>query len=132
PPPTQHPGNNVAPDRDGSDFRRGERLIGEIYQHLLAKPDVFQKTIFVITYDEHGGNYDHVPPPATVAPGGTRMDSASRRLMRWLVPRDYQEGFGFRRLGPRVPTVIVSPWVQAASIDKRIHDHASIPATLRR
>jgi phospholipase C len=129
---SQHPGNNVAPGHDGSDFRRGERLIGEIYQGLLARPDLFRKTMFVVTYDEHGGNYDHVPPPATVAPGGKRMESFTRRLMRWVIPRDYQEGFGFRRLGPRVPAIVVSPWIPPATIDHRVHDHASIPATLRK
>jgi phospholipase C len=128
---SQHPGNNITDKTDGSDFRAGERLIAEIYQHLKARPTVFEKTIFVVTYDEHGGTYDHRQPPATVAPG-SEHDTWTRQLMRWLSARKYPFGFNFRRLGPRVPCVVVSPWIPPGTLDQQVRDHASIPATLRR
>ena len=128
---SQHPGNNIAGKSDGSDFRAGERLIAEIYEHLRARPSLFEKTVFVVTYDEHGGTYDHCPPPATLAPGSGH-DTWIRRITRWLSARRYPLGFDFRRLGPRVPCVIVSPWIPAGTLDNVVRDHASIPATLRR
>jgi hypothetical protein len=128
---SQHPGNNLTDKSDGSDFRAGERLIAEIYQHLRAQPALFEKTVFVVTYDEHGGTYDHCHPPATVAPGSGH-DTWTRRLMRWLTARNYPLGFDFRRLGGRVPCVVVSPWIPRATLDEEVREHASIPATLRR
>ena len=98
---SQHPGNNVEGKGDGSDFRAGERLVAEIYEHLRARPALFERTVFVVTYDEHGGTYDHCRPPTTVAPE-SEHDTLSRRLMRWLTARSYPFGFDFRRLGPRV------------------------------
>jgi phospholipase C len=76
--------------------------------------------LLIITYDEHGGNYDHVPPETGAA------------------PPDYntQAGFDFTRFGVRVPAVIVSPLIRAgtvfrASADSPPYDHTSIIATLR-
>ena len=66
---SQHPSNNdydSAPPEGQSDFERGEALIAKIYERLRSRPDVFAKTLFVITYDEHGGFYDHVPPDRPV------------------------------------------------------------------
>jgi len=88
----------------------------------------------VVTYDEHGGFYDHVVPPR--CPPQT-TDKQTSRLDSGGKPQ-----FMFDRLGPRVPTLIVSPWVQkgvidhgpgtGAQIDPSIHyDHSSIVATVR-
>jgi phospholipase C len=111
---SQHPGNNKC---NGNDFTRGERLIAGIYSALKANPEVFAKTVFVITYDENGGFYDHVPPPF----GNQYRDEK--------VSADDQ--FPFDLLGPRVPTVIVSPWIAKGAIDTTQYDHSSIPATVR-
>jgi phospholipase C len=77
--------------------------------------------MLIITWDEHGGFYDHVAPPATVPPGD----------------RDYaddanEHGFTFDRLGPRVPAVLVSPLIPRNLIDHRVYDHSTIPATIER
>jgi phospholipase C len=72
-----------------------------------------------LTWDEHGGFYDHLPPPPAVAPGDTAPGS------------DYnQYGFTFQQYGPRVPAVVISPLIPRNLIDHRAYDHASIPATL--
>jgi phospholipase C len=85
--------------------------------------------MFVITYDEHGGLYDHVPPPADVpAPGGGR--GLLGRILHAIWHRKTQS-FDFTMLGPRVPTVIVSPHIPAGTLIAETHDHASVPATLR-
>ncbi len=134
---SQHPENNLVSDgaydtfrlRGESDFTRAERLIATIYEALRAHPHVFDRTVLLITYDEHGGLYDHVPPPTGVpSPGGQRSEVG--RLMRALLYRK-ASAFDFTMPGPRVPAVVVSPRVPAGTVDTQIHDHASIPATLR-
>ncbi|MEW6153477.1 MAG: alkaline phosphatase family protein [Actinomycetota bacterium] len=128
---SQHPGNN---ERYGSeDFERGEALIASIYDALVANQSLFERTVFVITYDEHGGFYDHVPPPAATPPEpmAGRSPSLARNLAGWFL--DYNSRpFEFSYLGPRVPAVIVSPWTEPATVSADVFDHASIPATLRR
>lgn len=103
----QHPRQDVA---------RGERLIARIYDAVRASP-AWERTLLIVTYDEHGGFYDHVPPPTTVAPDGWR-------------PREFAS-FNFSRLGPRVPAVLVSPWIEPGTVDHRIYDHTAIIKSLR-
>lgn len=110
---SQHPSNNR---KNSGDFDRGEDLIRNIYSALQARPEVFAKTIFVVTYDEHGGFYDHVPPPGSPAFRDGRVAPG---------------GFAFDLLGVRVPAVIISPRVPAGTVITDVLDHASIAATLR-
>ncbi|MBO0776855.1 MAG: alkaline phosphatase family protein, partial [Actinobacteria bacterium] len=134
---SQHPENNLVSNAaydmfrlsGDCDFTRAERLIATVYEALRASPDLFASTLFLVTYDEHGGLYDHVPPPTGVpSPGGPA--SGIRRLQRMLFYRRAR-AFGFTMLGPRVPAVVISPLVPAGTVDTRTYDHASIPATLR-
>ena len=134
---SQHPENNLVSNAayddftlsGESDFTRAEHLIATIYEALRARPDVFDKTLLLVTYDEHGGLYDHVPPPTGVpSPGGPV--STVGRVQRALLYRKCA-AFDFTLLGPRVPAVVISPRIQAGTVDTRTHDHASIPATLR-
>ena len=94
----------------------GEQLIASVY-NTLRNSNAWNKTMLIITFDEHGGCFDHVPPPAAVPPG---LPTAP---------------FNFDRYGVRVPTVIVSPWIQQGSILRPSgtvpFDHSSILATLR-
>jgi phospholipase C len=88
---SQHPNYDVA---------LGEQLIHDVYEALRGGPG-WSQTLLVITYDEHGGLFDHVPPPwGAVAP-----DSSAGEF-----------GFGFDRFGPRVPTVLVSPLIEAGTV----------------
>lgn len=88
------PANDQHPDHDAS---AGDRLIKDIYEAIRAGP-AWNKTAFIITYDEHGGFFDHVPPPTGV-PNPDGLNSTD-------------DPFDFTRLGVRVPFVVVSPWVQ--------------------
>jgi phospholipase C len=95
---SQHPNYDVA---------KGEQLILDVY-HAVSKGQDWAKTLLIITYDEHGGCYDHVPPPTgAVAPD----DSVG------------EYGFDFTRFGPRVPTVLVSPLIAPGTVF-RVPDHA--------
>ena len=85
----------------------------QIYTRLTLNPEVFKKTVLIITYDEHGGIHDHWKPPTAVPPESGlakfRARRFTRRLITWLV--NFGNNYGFGRLGMRVPTVIVSPWM---------------------
>eukprot|EP00030_Apusomonadida_sp_AF-17_P005935 a676768_16.p1 GENE.a676768_16~~a676768_16.p1 ORF type:complete len:507 (+),score=160.49 a676768_16:31-1521(+) len=116
----QHPPHNVA---------EGEQLIKEIYEALRGSV-WWSKSALIVTYDEHGGFYDHVPPPTAHVPSPDGIDS--------LIPP-----FGFDRLGLRVPMVVVSPWVARGTVvsepDPALmptpfsqFEHSSIPATMRK
>jgi phospholipase C len=107
---SQHPNYDVA---------LGEQLIHDVYYALRNGPN-WNKTLLIITYDEHGGCYDHVPPP------------------QGAVPPDHsagEDGFDFTRFGPRVPTVLVSPLIAAGTVFRvpagsMPLDHTSILKTL--
>jgi phospholipase C len=107
----QHPVSNLAV---------GEKLLYDVYQALRNGP-AWGKTLLIITYDEHGGNYDHVhPPTGAIAPDGHIGTSH----------------FDFTRFGVRVPAVLVSPLIPEGTIlhapsDGPPFDHTSIIATLR-
>lgn len=102
-----------------SDVSGGERLIHDVYRALRDGP-AWLKTLLVITYDEHGGCYDHVPPPWTSTP----PDNTAGEF-----------GFDFKRFGLRVPTVLVSPLIKAGTVYRAPQgatplDHTSILKTL--
>ena len=134
---SQHPENNLVPNAaydtfdpaTDTDFARAEGLIATIYEALRANPELFARTLLLITYDEHGGLYDHVPPPTGVpAPGGGRGPIAA---VLHAISHHKVRRFGFTMLGPRVPAVIVSPLVDAGTVSHQVYDHASVPSTLR-
>lgn len=134
---SQHPGNNDDNSRPQGhglwDFQRGENLLIETYEALRANPDAFDKTLLLVTYDEHGGMYDHVPPPTDAIapePFGRARQSWMPRLVGWFVEQP-KSRFRFNVLGPRVPTVVVSPRV-AQRWDDTCYDHSAIPRTVRK
>ena len=133
---SQHPGNNDQRSRPAEgglwDFERGENLVVSIYEALRRNPEVFAKTLLVITYDEHGGLYDHVPPPTDAVepePFGAPRRSWLPRLVGWFVEQP-ESRFRFTVLGPRVPAVVVSPRIPQ-QWDDTLYDHTAIPRTLR-
>lgn len=100
------------------DVRSGEWLLKNIYEAIRKSP-VWEESALIITWDEHGGFYDHVPPPGCASP----KDAIS-------LPINNKHAFGFDQLGVRVPAVIVSPLIPKNIIDKEVHDHSAIPATV--
>ncbi len=108
-------GNDLHPP---GDVRTCEDLLANIYTSLIANPEAWQQTLLIVTFDEHGGLFDHVPPPASIAP-----DSC------------FQEGFKFDRYGVRVPAIFISPRVQRRTIIRAEEggfpfDHTSLIATI--
>ncbi|KAG8053718.1 hypothetical protein GUJ93_ZPchr0001g30020 [Zizania palustris] len=115
-------------DHPAHDVANGQRLVKEVYEALRAGPQ-WNKTLLIITYDEHGGFYDHVPPPYVGVP--------SPDGIRGPLPFFFR----FDRLGVRVPTIMVSPWIRKGTVVGRPpggptatseYEHSSIPATIKK
>ena len=102
------------------DVTHGEAVIKAVYEAIRQSP-IWASSMLIVTWDEHGGFYDHVAPPAAVAPGDATVTSGATQF-----------GFTFSQYGVRVPAVVASPLVPKNLIDHRPYDHASIPATLER
>ena len=104
-PAYNHPGAND--DHPPYDVMSGETLIAEVYNAIRANDALWKSTLLLVVYDEHGGFYDHVPPPKTIAPD------------------NYQSEFTFDQLGVRVPAILVSPYVQRGVLSREF-DHTSL------
>ncbi|OVA02926.1 Phosphoesterase [Macleaya cordata] len=119
------PGND---DHPSHDVAEGQKFIKHVYETLRASPQ-WNEMLFIITYDEHGGFYDHVPTPTVGVPSPDDI----------VGPEPYK--FQFDRLGVRVPTIMISPWIERGTV---VHgpssgpyptsefEHSSIPATVKK
>jgi phospholipase C len=97
----------------------GEVFAASVVQAVMESP-AWPRTLLVWTFDEGGGYYDHVPPPAAVAPDAIPP----------LPPAARHDGFA--RYGFRVPAVVVSPWSRKGHVTSVVHDHTSILAMVER
>ena len=114
----QHPDHHV---------QEGERFIASVYNAIRDNPSLWRTTALLVVYDEHGGIYDHVVPPACTPDGFSASANDTGTGME----------FKFDRLGVRVPAILISPWVPKGTVVKgpyepggRTFEHASIPATV--
>ena len=107
----QHPDNDV---------RAGEQYIATVYNAIRNNPNLWPNTAILVVYDEHGGTFDHVPPPSCTPDGFVAQPSATGT----------PDAFYFDRLGVRVPAILISPWVQRGSVINDVFEHASIPGTV--
>lgn len=101
-------------EENPQDIQEGESFAAGIINAVLQSP-CWPRTLMIWTYDEHGGYYDHVPPPAAVKP-----DDVEPRLEDWHLPGSYD------RLGFRVPCVVLSPFARPDHVSHVIHDHTSV------
>jgi phospholipase C len=103
-------------EEDPQNIAAGEQFAAKVIDAVMSGPG-WEKTLLIWTYDEHGGYYDHVPPPTAIAPDDIKPDA----------PASQQYG-GFTRYGFRVPCAIVSPWARANYVSHVVFDHTSICA----
>ena len=107
----QHPDHNV---------QVGEQFIASVYNAIKGNADLWASTALLVVYDEHGGIFDHVVPPACTPDQFTASANDTGT----------GQPFAFDRLGVRVPAILVSPWIPKGTVVSRVFDHASIPATV--
>nr|GEU41542.1 non-specific phospholipase C1 [Tanacetum cinerariifolium] len=114
-------------DHPSHDVAIGQKFVKEVYETLRASPQ-WEEMAFLITYDEHGGFYDHVATPLDNVPNPDGL----------IGPEPYY--FGFDRLGVRVPTLLISPWIEKGTVihesngptSDSQYEHSSIPATVKK
>src|SRR3984957_2245552 len=125
-------------EENPQDIAHGEAFSGAVINAVMHGPG-WESTLLVWTYDEHGGYYDHVPPPAAVAPDDVPARNWqlsrpwARRLLRLLMPRHLAElenaddgPVTYDRYGFRVPAVIVSPYARKDFVLHDVLDHTSV------
>lgn len=121
-PDSNHPGSaNLNPlgSQTPIDIRCGENMLAKIFTHLQSNPEVFKKTLLIVTYDEHGGLFDHKSPPPAVSPFTTSITN-----------------FNYDQYGPRVPAIFINPYINPKTVLRSSDpttpfDHTSIISTLR-
>lgn len=97
----------------------GDQLVARIYNAIRKSP-LWESSLLVILYDEHGGFYDSAKPGKAIPPN----DGADQSLNT--------NGFLFDVYGIRVPAIVVSPWVARGYVDHTAYDHSSVLATIER
>ncbi|XP_010938556.1 non-specific phospholipase C2 [Elaeis guineensis] len=115
-------------DHPSHDVYQGQMFVKEVYETLRSSPQ-WNQTLLIITYDEHGGFFDHVPTPVGGVPSPDDV----------VGPDPFD--FTFDRLGVRVPTILVSPWIEKGTVihgpngvpsPTSEYEHSSIPATVKK
>ena len=101
----QHPDHNI---------QAGDNFVRQVYEAVRSNDDTWHSTLLVVVWDEHGGIFDHVTPPAV----------DHRDQYTSTAP-----AFNFDRYGVRVPAIVISPYIAAGTVDHTLYEHASIPAT---
>jgi phospholipase C len=107
-------------EEDPADMYYGELWAHKVLEAVLHSPN-WSRTLLIYTYDEHGGYYDHVPPPPAIVP-----DEIPPKLQPDDPPGDYG------MYGPRVPAVVVSPHSKPGGVSDLVCDHTSVLATIER
>lgn len=103
----KYSGQDENDDHPPHNVMKAEKLIADVYNAIRGNPSLWESTLFVVFYDEHGGFYDHVTPPPAVPPD------------------DRTDQYTFDQYGVRVPAILVSPWLPAR-VDKTQFDHTSL------
>ena len=101
-------------DHPYCDVRRGDAFLARTYEAVASNSAIWRGTVLVVTYDEWGGFFDHVPPPRAAAPNQVDPDIVGGKAL----------------LGMRVPTIVASPWSTShrnhPRVVSRVFDHTSI------
>jgi phospholipase C len=94
-------------DHPPHNIMKAQKLIADVYNAIRSNDPLWESTLLAVVYDEHGGFYDHLIPPRTIAPDSN------------------QQEYTFDQLGVRVPAILVSPWLDATVASTQF-DHTSL------
>ncbi|MRG45397.1 phospholipase C, phosphocholine-specific [Chitinophaga sp. SYP-B3965] len=110
----------------------GAWYLSEVMDILTQNPEVWKKTVFILTYDENDGYFDHVPPFVPPTPGKANAGKVSEGIdtaVEYVTMAAQQQGRGAREsaigLGYRVPMVVASPWSRGGFVNSQVFDHTS-------
>jgi phospholipase C len=101
----------------------GTWYVSEALDILTKNPEIWKKTIFVLTYDENDGYFDHIPPFVPPNPGDPDSGKVSPEMntaTEWESRKGCPIGLGYR-----VPMIIASPWSKGGLVNSQIFDHSS-------
>jgi len=101
----------------------GTWYVSEAIEILTKNPEVWKKTIFILTYDENDGYFDHIPPYVVPKPGSSATGKVSSKInvaADYEVKKDSPIGLGYR-----VPMLIASPWSKGGYVNSEVCDHTS-------
>jgi phospholipase C len=125
------PHRNWSEHPSASSPLQGASFTQQVLEALTANPEVWSKTVLIITFDENDGLFDHAPPPAVPSydPDGTL---AGKTTLETPIGGEYYtntvDGVSATRpygMGPRVPMYIVSPWTRGGWVCSQVFDHTS-------
>jgi phospholipase C len=105
-------------EENPEDVQLGEQFVASVVNAVMAGP-AWHRTLLIWFYDEHGGYYDHVTPPAALIPDTIKPD---------ITKSDPQGGYNI--YGIRIPAVVVSPYARKHDVTNVVHDHTSVLATI--
>jgi phospholipase C len=108
-------------EENPQDIAHGEAFVAQVVNAVMSSPN-WPSTLLVWNFDEHGGYYDHVPPPAAIPPDAIAP----------LVLAGESSYNGFAQYGFRVPAVVISPFAKPNFVSSVVHDHTSILAMVER
>jgi len=103
-------------EEDPQNIAVGEHFAARVVDAVMSGP-AWERTLLIWIYDEHGGYFDHVPPPPALPPDDVPPDAPGG---------DHYDGFA--RYGFRVPCIVISPWARPGYVSHAIFDHTSICA----
>ena len=105
------PGTEESDEHPDANIQVGQAFVAKVTEAVMRSP-LWPRTVLIITYDEHGGFYDSVPPPKACRPDAT--------------PPVSEPHHGFDQLGFRTPLIVVSPWARRGHVSHEVVDHTSI------
>lgn len=114
-PPYQDDGGAIAADQHPDhNIQAGDNFIRQVYEAIRSNDDTWHSTLFLVMWDEHGGIFDHVPPPKVDHPDGFTSTAPV---------------YDFGYYGVRVPALAISPYIAKGFVSHTLFEHAFLPAT---
>lgn len=114
-PPYYDNGPVIAADQHPDhDVRAGDNFIRQVYEAIRSNDNTWHSTLLLVVWDEHGGIFDHVPPPKVDHPDGFTSTAPL---------------YDFAYYGVRVPALAISPYIEKGFVSQTLFEHASLPAT---